>query len=201
MKILPTPAMKISNYVRIGNIIPKSSLTLVTGLPATGKSFTTLKFLNQEGIKPFVFNLDEDPSQLQFKTIGMTSDREALKAFINGEIEDLDNEVIVIDTYSRLIAELGIQNTEQEQRWITDTLLNLCKSKGYTIIIIGHPEDYVGKSSIFKDNQSLVRDCHEHIHFDKTMPTGKNIQNISYATYINKGRGIGGSSVIENWLR
>lgn len=201
MKILPISPMKINKYIRIGNIIPKEALTLVTGLPATGKSFTILKFLNQEGIKPFIFNLDEDPTQLQFKSLGMTSDKELLKAFLAGEIEDLDNEVIVIDTYSRLIADLGLNNTEQEQRWITDTLLNLCKTKHYTIIVIGHPEDYVGKSSIFKDNQSLVRDCHEHIHFDKTLPTGKNIKNISYATYINKGRGIGGSSVIENWLR
>ena len=35
--------MKILNYTRIGNIIPKHSLTLVTGLPATGKSFSINK--------------------------------------------------------------------------------------------------------------------------------------------------------------
>ena len=64
--------MKILNYTRIGSIIPKHSLTLVTGLPATGKSFSILKFLNQEQIKPFVFNLDEDPALLQFPYLGIT---------------------------------------------------------------------------------------------------------------------------------
>ena len=193
--------MNILNYTRIGNIIPKHSLTLVTGLPATGKSFTILKFLNQEQIKPFVFNLDEDPALLQFPYLGMTSDRNLLKGFLNGEVEDLDNEVIVIDTYSRMIAELGLENTKEEQRQITDTLLNLCRDKGYTILIIGHPEDYIGRSSVFKDNQSLVRDCHEHLHFDKILSTGRTLDKPLYRFSINKGRGIGGTQIIDNWMR
>jgi len=194
-------SMKILNYTRIGNIIPKHSLTLVTGLPATGKSFSILKFLNQEQVKPFVFNLDEDPALLQFPYLGMTSDKNLLKGFLNGEVEDLDNEVIVIDTYSRMIADLGLENTKEEQREITDKLLNLCKTKNYTIIIIGHPEDYVGRSSIFNDNQSLARDSHEHLHFDKIMSSSSKPTPPIYRFYINKGRGIGGTQIIDNWMR
>ena len=129
----------------------------------------------------------------------MTSDRNLLKGFLNGEVEDLDNEVIVIDTYSRMIAELGIRNTEEEQRLITDTLLNLCRDKGYTILIIGHPEDY--RISVFNDNQSLMRDCHEHLHFDKILSSGRTWSKPLYRFSINKGRGIGGTQTIDNWMR
>ena len=200
-ELLKMQPFTLRQYARIGNIIPIHSLTLVTGLPATGKSFSIMKFLSQQGIKPFVFNLDEDPALLQFPYLGMTSDKEALKAFLEGHIKDVDNEVIIIDTYSRMIAELGIRNTKEEQREITDKLLNLCKTKNYTIIIIGHPEDYVGRSSIFNDNQSLARDSHEHLHFDKIMSSSSKPTPPIYRFYINKGRGIGGTQIIDNWMR
>ena len=198
-ELLKMQPFTLRQYARIGNIIPIHSLTLVTGLPATGKSFSILKFLNQEQVKPFVFNLGEDPTLLQFPYLGMTSNRNLLKGFLNGEVEDLDNEVIVIDTYSRMIAELGLENTKEEQRQLTDILLNLCRDKGYTILIIGHPEDY--RSSVFNDNLSLMRDCHEHLHFDKIMSSSSKPTPPIYRFYINKGRGIGGTQTIDNWMR
>lgn len=201
MEALKMKPFQITQYTRIGNIIPKHKLTLLTGLPSTGKSFSLMKFLHKEGIKPFVFNLDEDPSLIQFPTIGMSSDATLLKEFLNGNVTDLDNEVIIIDTYSRMVADLELNNTKEEQRILTDTLLSLCKSKGYTIIIIGHPEDYVGRSSIFNDNQSLVRDSHEHLHIDKILSSSVKNTNPLYRFYINKGRGIGGTIIIDNWMR
>lgn len=201
MEALKMKPFQITQYTRIGNIIPKHKLTLLTGLPSTGKSFSLLKFLQSQSIKPFVFNLDEDPSLIQFPTIGMSSDKDLLKGFLEGQVTDLDNEVIVIDTYSRMIAELGLANTKEDQRMITDTLLNLCKTHGYTIIIIGHPEDYVGRSSIFNDNQSLVRDSHEHLHIDKIISSGSKPIPPLYRFYINKGRGMGGTQIIDNWMR
>ncbi len=201
MKVLPMPKFTLQSYIRIGKIIPKQKLTLFTGLPSVGKSYTLLKFLNINSILPIWFNLDEDPALTDFAFKGMTSDRELLKAFINGEVEDINDEVIVIDTYSRMIAELKIKNTEEAQREITDQLLHLTKLYNSTIIVLGHPSDYVGKSSIFNDNQSLVRDCHEHLHIDKLVGSGKKIEEPLYRFYINKGRGIGGTHITDNWLR
>lgn len=195
-------SMKAIPYKRIGNIIPEGNVTLAVGLPSTGKSFSTLKFLNENGIEPFVFNMDSDPTLANtFKYIGMTDEKSVLRAFINDEIEDLDNQVIVIDTYTRLVDALGISNTEPEQKQISDQLESLCKKHNYTIIVIGHTEDYASKSNIFKDNQVIARNCAEYLNFDKNMGTGKNSQNISYRLVISKGRGIGGTKVIENWMR
>lgn len=195
-------SMKAIPYKRIGNIIPEGNVTLAVGLPSTGKSFSTLKFLNENGIEPFVFNMDSDPTLANtFKYIGMTDEKAVLRAFINDEIEDLDNQVIVIDTYTRLVDALEISNTEPEQKHISDQLEFLCKKHNYTIIVIGHTEDYASKSNIFKDNQAIARNCAEYLTFDKNMGTGKNSQNISYRLIISKGRGIGGTKVIENWMR
>ena len=194
--------MNFTKYKRIGGVIPCGVITMFTGLPGTGKSFSLMKFLNQQGVKPFVFNLDEDPELANFNFIGMTSDKEALLAFIEGQAEGIDGEVIVIDTYARLSEYYGTgQNTLKDQLEITQKLENLCKTKGYTIIVVGHPEDYVGKSSIFKDNQSLMRNSHEHLHIDKIQSTGRKQEPILYRFYISKGRGIGGASSIDNWMR
>lgn len=191
-----------TQYMRIGSIIPKGCITLFTGLPATGKSYTLLKFLNQENIKPFVFNLDSDPTLANFNFIGMTDDKSALLGFLDGKVDDLDNEVIVIDTDSRMMSYYGSGiNTQKDQIAINQVLQDLCLKHGYTIIVLAHPEDYVGKSSVFKDNPYLIRDCHEHLHLDKIMSSGRKLEPCLYRFYINKARGLGGTRTIDNWLR
>lgn len=193
--------MKALEYSRIGNIIPIHKLTLLTGLAGTGKSFTLLKFLNRQGIRPFVFNLDDDPTLLQFDVSGMSDNKELIRGFMQGEVIDLDGEVIVIDTYSRLVACLGLKNTQEDQLWITETLLSLCKEKRYTIIVVAHPADFATKSSVFNDNPSLARDCAEHLHFDRILASGLKNNPPVYRFYIFKGRGIGGSQSMDNWMR
>ena len=44
---------------RIGEIFPQNKLTLLTGLPGTGKTYSTIKAFNRDGITPIYFNLDE----------------------------------------------------------------------------------------------------------------------------------------------
>lgn len=192
--------MNIIPYSRIGGIIPEGMFTLVTGLPATGKSFTLLKFLNYHGVTPYLFNLDYDPTLLNFKLLGSTADPKLLKAFLDGEVDDLDNKVIIIDTYTRMVSDLGLTNTDIEQRNIDSSILELCRKKGYTIIVIGHVAHYATKSNIFTDNPYMVRDCHEQIHLDRIEATTKN--PLYYRTTIVKNRG--GSikePIIENWMR
>lgn len=200
MKISTMKKHTLTEYTRIGNVIPRNKLTLLTGLPGTGKSFTLLKFLNKENIKPILFNLDEDPELNKMDIISI--DPVHLPNLIAGDITDLKGHVIIIDTYQRMYELLSPNgNTEAFQIKITTKLLNLCDTEDCTIIVIGHPEDYVGKASIFKDNQTLVRNAHEHIHFDCILPTGKNRADVLYRMFIKKGRGIGGTQMFDNWLR
>lgn len=192
--------MKIIPYSRIGGIIPKGMFTLVTGLPATGKSYTLLKFLNQQNIKPFLFNLDYDPTLQTFDLLGSTADPDTLNAFLNGEVDDLDNEVIILDTYTRMISDLGLENTEQNQRDLDNKILNLCKTKGYTIIVVGHTAHYATRSNIFIDNPFMVRDCHEQLHFERIEENTKKPLHYKMTVVKNRGNTVQ-EQTIENWLR
>ena len=195
--------MKIANlkpYIRIGGIIPKGKLTLVTGLAGTGKSFTILKFLNSQNIKPVYFNLDEDSALTKLDAI--FPDPDHLHDLLHDKITDLKGHVIVIDTYQRVVDLMATSGNDKVfQETFTKTLLDITKQHDCSIIVIGHPEDYVGKDGIFKDNQSLVRNCHEHIHLDLILPRGKTITNSVHRTFIKKGRGFSGKRIIDDWMR
>lgn len=184
---------------RINNIIPINEVTLLTALPGCGKSYTLLKFLNLAGIKPILFNLDEDHALQQFSTYQFG--KEFIKPIFNDEVTDLKDQVIIIDTYIRLMDVLDMAtNTVSQQQYVSNTLEHIAHANQCTVIIIGHPADYVGRSSIFNDNPYLVRNCMEHIHIDKIVSTKKHAQP-EYRLYINKGRGIGGSTIHEDFLR
>ena len=200
MKLKPIPKYKLKFPKRIVNIFPINELTLISGLPGTGKSFSLLTFLNKHSIEPILFNLDCDATLEKFKLKGSIHKGKILKNFIAGKYTDLDNEVVIIDTYQRAKEILKI-NTEKDQEKFTKRLLYLARKHKITIIVVGHPVDYVGRSSIFKDNPSLVRNCYEHLHLDKIEDKRKRPPTLTYRLYINKGRGIGGAKVIENWMR
>lgn len=74
--------MSYTAYTRIGNILPKHKLILLTGLAGTGKSYSLLKFLNLHQVSPIVMNLDEDPTFKEFNTVGMTSDAKSLQKLV-----------------------------------------------------------------------------------------------------------------------
>ena len=200
MKVLLMPMTVITPIPRIAGIIPINRLTLLTALPGCGKSYSLLKFLNLNHITPIFFNLDEDAALQEFSMYNFT-DPDILKSIMLGEAEDLKDTVIVIDTYIRLLDVLGVsENTKETQIEVAQQLEKLCEYYQCTIIVIGHPEDYVGRSSIFKDNQYLVRCAAEHVHIDKILSTKKGSQP-EYRMYVNKGRGISGSKIYEDWLR
>ena len=199
MELFPMSKPQFKSYVRIGNIIPKNALTLLTALPGCGKSYTLLKFLNSEGIEPIYFNLDEDPELLKFKS-AMSSDISVLRLLLDNKFSDVSGKVVVIDTYQRLQELLEVPFTKIGQEHITKVLMDLCKMSKCTVVIVGHPQDYVGKSSIFTDNPSLIRNAHEHIHIDKILSTKKDAVPV-YRTFVNKARGLGGTRVIEGWMR
>ncbi len=193
--------MFIEKTDRIGGIIPKNKVTLLTGLPGSGKSFTISKFLNENNIVPLYFNLD--PTELGELNTRMYGGEDLL-ALLNAknDFTDLKDSVVVIDTYIRMESLLSGMFTKDG---IVALLEEVIERYNITIIVIGHPEDYVGKDSIFKDNPTLVRNCYEHIHIEKKnqSSTRKGVTEItqSIITYITKGRGYTGERAIVNWMR
>ncbi len=195
--------MSYTSYTRIGNIIPKHKLILVTGLAGTGKSYSLLKFLNLNHVSPIVMNLDEDPTFLNFDTVGMTSDKNFIQHFFDGDFTDMQDQVVVVDTYIRLLDYVKkLPNDLEFQQQFAEVCLQLVNNYNCTLIIVGHTEAYVTKGTVaFRDNPFLARNCHEHLHFDCFTPTGVKAADPHYRMTVMKGRGIGGVVMHENWLR
>lgn len=194
-------ALTIPNYIYLNNVIPSKELTLVAGLAGTGKTYTILKFLNLLKITPIHVNLDFSPVT---GTVAYTyGDTFLHHSFITDDITGLTDRVVVIDTYQRFKEFLDVYKPTLTNTQICALLENFCKKHQCTLIVLGHPEDYVGKDGIFKDNPVLVRNAAEYIHIDSILPRGKtgSTSDIVYQTTIKKGRGSGGSRIINNWLR
>lgn len=191
----------IPNYTFIGGIIPKNEVTLIVGLPGTGKTFTTIKFLNSEKIVPILANLDYSPID------GLLADQygeELVKACLGEDtIEGIEDRVIIFDTYQRVSETLDIEDSRKAKESLAKKLENLAHKHKCTVIVVCHPEDYVGKDGVFKDNKYLARNCAEYIYFDSIIPRGKtgDTADIVHKTIIKKGRGSGGERIITNWMR
>ena len=200
---LPMQTMSYTAYTRIGNILPKHKLILLTGLAGTGKSYSLLKFLNLHQVSPIVMNLDEDPTFKEFNTVGMTSDKKFIRHFFEGDFTDMQGQVVVVDTYIRLLDYMNKLPGDLEfQQLFSKVCLDLVEQYNCTLIIVGHTEAYVTKGTVaFRDNPFLARNGHEHLHLDCFTPTGVKAANAHYRMTVMKGRGIGGVSMYENWLR
>ena len=201
MDIAEMPKLIVPNYVHIGGIIPKNELTLIAGLAGVGKTYTLVKFLNMNQITPVIVNLDYAPLNklacLQYGEVFLDH------AFIKDDITGLTDRVVIIDTYQRLADYLISKFKKITNSEIVRLLETFVKKNQCTLIIIGHPEDYIGKDGVFKDNPVLVRNAAEYIHIDQMLPRAKNgtTTDIIFQTTIKKGRANGGTRIIQNWLR
>jgi len=191
----------IPNYTFIGGIIPKNEVTLIVGLPGTGKTYTTIKFLNSEDIIPIVANLDYSP--IDGLLANQYGEELVIAALKENNISGLKDKVVIFDTYQRLSEILEIDETRKSKETLAKALEDLAHSHQCTVIIICHPEDYVGKDGVFKDNKYLARNCAEYIYMDSIIPRGKSgeTKDITHKTIVKKGRGSGGERVITNWMR
>ena len=117
---------------------------------------------------------------------------------------DLQDTVIIIDTYTRLESHFNISR-DMDKKKIVDRMEDIVEHYGCTLIVIAHPEEYVGKDGVFKDNIYLARNCYEFFHLEKqissTTKQNKTIKSVSYWLYVNKGRGYHGDRIIGNWMR
>lgn len=210
MEFMDRERLVIEPVERIGNVIPKNRVTLVTGLPGTGKSYSIVKFLNKNKIKPLYFNLDAtEIGELEADMFDGKDLWDLLRKSNN--FEDLKDKTIVIDTYSRFeeLAFSALSNAKDlkdlTKERIVEIFENVIKKYNCTVIVIGHPEDYASKDGIFKDNPALVRHCYEHLHFEKKIKSatskGSTTLEELHIMYITKGRVYTGERIFQNWMR
>lgn len=184
----------------VGKVFPKGKVSLLYGIIGSGKSYTTLKALTEDGIKPFYVNLDHTDGLEEFDMVEVGYD--VITALFSGLADDfIKDGVVVIDTYTRL-KEHPIFNSLSDED-IVAILEELCIKANTTLIIIGHAGDYVGAKDIFDDNPILARSAHECILLDKKYKAGKgkDIKGFHIECRLLKGRGIGGPREVPELSR
>lgn len=198
MQIMSIKPMQLLSYTRIGNVIPLYHVTAVIGLPSAGKTYSMIKFLNMQGVRPIHFNLDETivPPELSAFSI----EGKHIKSL--EEFTDLKDQVLLIDTYQLMIEELElVEDSKADQKAITKKLLRIAKEKECTIIVLGHSEEYASKDGIFTANPLLIRSAAEHIVMTSKATSRQTGNTVTYHTAIRKGRGVGGTRLLDDWLR
>jgi len=207
MTLLNKERLMIETVDRIG-VFPKNKVTLMLGLPGVGKSTTAIKELQHHGVIPIWFNLDHSDTTADKDKIDMFDDK-YLSDLLMCKIGDIKGRVVVIDTYTRLDSYVRDEMSAYTdgvdiQKFIVNRL-ELLANSGVTVIVLAHPEDYVGRDGIFKDNPLLARNCYELITIETRISTAKKELEsgnaISYYTYIKKGRNYKGDTFITNWMR
>lgn len=191
----------ITNYTFIDDVIPINEVTLLVGLPGSGKTYSLIKFLNANKIVPIHVNLDRSPTgNLKALPYG---EEVVTACLVTDEISGLKDRVIIFDHYSRVDEFLDWGEDKKGKDRLAKAFEDLAHNHKCTVIVIAHPEDYVGKDGVFKDNKTLARNCAEYMYIDSIQPRGKTgtTASIVHKLHIRKGRGSGGDRIIDNWMR
>ena len=200
--------MKLEDYIipdpiapeLIGGILPKNRLTLMHGAQGSGKTYSLIKMLNTEGISPVYLDFDHTDgiSNLNYTRINSTFFNKMLS---KEECVDLKGKVVVLDTYSRVHADLLTKGLTE--KGIFNVFEELITFYDITFVVIGHTRAFVGKDGIFQDNMHLVRGCSEELFLEKTVYKKNKAGDprVTFTLHVCKGRGSGGAKPIDNWMR
>ncbi len=200
--------MKLTDFTRTepialgftAQVFPTNCLTLLHGPQGSGKSYTAINELNKEGIKPVYIAVEDS-----FGLSGLDKhyvDESILNHMMKGEdIDGLDGQVVIIDTYTRLQFTLIKEGYDHNQ--ILTMLERIRCTYNITLIIIGHTRNFVGKDGIFDDNPVLARGVAEELFIEKSSYKATKTQEarVEYNLHVIKGRGNGGSRIIPHWGR
>lgn len=193
--------MEDIEYEFLAEYFPKQEITLVHGTYGSGKSYSTIKAFNKVGIKPYYINLDYTAglSGLDYHNLS-----ENILDVIHQVKEFNEDSVVILDTYTVLDMILtGKFGKQLEQAAVVTYLDKLRKSFNGTLVVIGHTADFVGKDGIFRDNAILARNAAEVLWVEKVeyKATTKKEAHTQYTLHVNKGRGNGGSRLVQSWMR
>jgi len=197
--VVPEPAP----VTLIADLYPKGKLTLLHGRQGSGKSYSCMKSLNEVGVHPVYVDLEQSGGLDKLKKIQTGKDL-FLDMWNLKDIEDLADNVVIIDTYTRLTGILeDIGGIDMEDKFISNKLEEICKYYKITLIVIGHTRNYVGKDGIFDDNNILPRNVDEELFLEKSSykATKTKQAHHKYTLHVCKGRGNGGAKLIDDWMR
>ncbi|HAK58675.1 MAG TPA: DNA repair protein RadA [Lachnospiraceae bacterium] len=132
-----------------GGIVP-GSLILVGGDPGIGKStllLQTCRLLSSQGVKTLYVSGEESEKQIKLRADrigdfadGMLLFSETAMSEILTAVDEVDPQVLVVDSIQTVYEESidAAPGSVSQVREITGILLQLAKSRGITVFIVGH---------------------------------------------------------------
>jgi len=170
----------------ISSVFVKNGINLLYGPSGTGKTYSTIKALNLDGIKPLLIDLDNNGPSLKDTDLEVEV-LDGNKIMTNlKSITIPSNEVIIIDTWYEFIVNSGSIQILKEWR-----------ANDNTIIIIGHNKNIATKQDIPDMEDHIANHLDSKLFLNNKITKGK----ITYTLQVMKLRGYTGEPVIENWMR
>jgi len=177
--------------IMIAQVFRKNGINLVYGASGLGKTVSSVKAVNLEGIKPILLDFDNNmsPEKNQCEYVHVNGP-DFMKEYLagNSSVKLPTDRVIIIDTWATFEANEGT----------IDHLKEFAKA-GNTIIIIAHNLDLATRRDIPDMPAVIVNHIDSKLYLDHKYEakTGNN----NYNLHVMKCRGYQGSRIIENWMR
>ena len=164
----------------IAQIFRQNKINLLYGESGSGKTISTIKALNKEGIDPILFDFDDNDSPevnecsyVHIDGYKVLADKKAVYPI---------DRVVIVDTWHTYITAGGTIEQLEEI------------SKHNTIIIIDHNQSLATKQDIPMMKAELVNHLGSKMWLEVT---GKDVHKL----HVKKCRGYRGPKIIQNWMR
>ena len=179
----------------VGNVFRKGGINCLYGESGLGKTISSIKALNAEGIVPILLDFDDNDSPEENNCEFTAVDGwEFMKDYNDPEVavtipKDM---VIIIDTWHLF---------NDYYRLDPELLTNLAEDN--TIIIIGHIVDIATKRDIPDIPSEFINHCHAKLFlsYDKGSTTKGKERAPGHVLEVKKLRGYKGDKFIPNWMR
>lgn len=177
----------------LGKVFKKDGINLIYGESGSGKTVSTIKALNEDGIIPILLDFDNNlnPDKLGIKYIHIDG-LKAMSALTENAATAISDSVIIIDTWQLFVTNgYGIADAKKLQQ------------HNNTIIIIAHNKDIATKTDIPDMDPKIVNhlDSKLYLEYDKGSTTKTNPRPEGYNLVVKKLRGYQGSRTIQSWMR
>jgi len=193
--MLRTKITNYKEYIMVGNVFVKNGLNLIYGASGLGKTFSTIKALNEDNITPYLIdfdnNLSPETTGLEFVHLDGVEILKLHKEDTEG-IDIPDNGVFIVDTWQLFIDAGGT----------IDFLKEIAKL-GNTVVIVAHNKDLATKQNIPDMDRRIANhmDSKLYLEYDKGSSTKTNPRPEGVNLHIEKLRNYAGDRIIPNWMR
>ena len=188
--------LSLSKYIKIKEekemltpYIEKNKITLIHGESGSGKTVFILEHLNSNAITPILLDFDDnEPEEIKEMSLECTLvDGELFMEDYPDNLSLLENQVVIIDTWTLFHKYIGDENTAYNM------LKKWTEKYNITIIILAHTQPFSGK----EDKPEVADHIYRHIKARLYIRRTTLKSSIEYHLLIEKLRGYKGNKIIE----